>query len=155
MALLVAHEPQVNYPFHDIRGPKDAATFRLSEAQMKAALGSGKHLMMDCSEAVTCLFKWAGLEDPNGLGYRYAGFTGTLLAHLPHYSDPSRARTGAMVVYGPSTGEHVSMVYTSGKDPLLWSHGFDGGPQLIRLSRQRTYHHLPVTFLDVSGIGTA
>ena len=39
------------------------------------------------------------------------------------------------------------------KDPLLWSHGFDGGPMLITLSVQRTQHHLPVTFLNVKGIG--
>jgi hypothetical protein len=155
MKLLVDHEPQVNYPFKDIRGAKDAATFRLTGAQMRAALKAGKHLMMDCSQGVTCLFKWAGLEDPNGHSYRDAGFTGTLLHHLPRHPDPSKARVGALVVYGPATGEHVSMVFSPGKDPLLWSHGFDGGPQLIRLSRQRQSHHLPVTFLDISGIGPA
>lgn len=150
--LLLDHEPQVNYPLHDVRGPLDAATFKLTTVQMKKRLATGGHLMMDCSQGVTCLFKWAGLEDPNGLRYRYAGYTGTLLRNLPHYSDPSKARVGALVVYGPSTGEHVSMVYEAGADPLLWSHGFDGGPQLIRLSRQRQYHHLPVTLLRVAGL---
>ncbi len=152
-SLLVEHEPQVDYPWHDVRGAKDAATFKLSAAQMRTWLAAGKHLMMDCSEGVTCLYKWAGLKDPNGLEYAYAGFTGTLLRHLPHYDDPARARTGALVVYGAGTGEHVSMVMEKGKDPLLWSHGFSGGPQLIRLSRQAAYHHRPVTFLNVSGVG--
>lgn len=151
-ALLLAHEPLVNYPWHDVRGAADAATFKLTEKQMRTRLAAGKHLMMDCSEAVTCLYKWAGIEDPNGLRYRYAGFTGTLLSHLPHYSDPSKARVGALVVYGPSTGEHVSMVYEAGADPLLWSHGFDRAPQLIRLSVQRQHHHTPVTFLRVAGL---
>lgn len=155
MDLMLQHEPQVNYPLHDIRGAKDAATFQMNEEQMKAALAAGKHLMMDCSQGVTCLFKWAGLEDPNGLDYRYAGFTGTLLEHLPHYADPSAARVGALVVYGPGTGEHVSMVYKAGGDPLLWSHGSDGGPILVRLSAQSQWHHRPVTLLNVSGIGAA
>jgi len=153
MDLLLKHEPLVHYPVHDIRGAKDAATFRLTEAQMRAALAARKSLMMDCSQAVTCLFKWAGLKDPNGLSYKYAGYTGTLMQHLPHYADSSKGRVGALVVYGPGTGEHVSMVYTPGDDPLLWSHGLDGGPELVTLSRQRTYHHTPATFLNVSGIG--
>lgn len=154
--LLLDHEPQVNYPRHDVRGALDAATFRMTEPQMRKTLASGRHLMMDCSQGVTCLYKWAGLEDPNGLGYRYAGYTGTLLHHLRHYTEPSKARIGALVVYGPSTGDHVSMVVDDlGPDPLLWSHGFDGGPQLIRLSKQRSFHRGPVTFLRVAGIGAA
>lgn len=155
--LLVDHEPQVNYPLHDVRGPLDAASFALTTSQMKAALASGKHLMMDCSQGITSLYKWACLEDPSGPHYnfKFAGYTGSLLAYLPHYSDPKKARTGAIVIYGAGTGEHASLVFEPGKDPLLWSHGFDGGPQLIRLSVQRTYHHLPVTFLNVSGIGPA
>ncbi len=151
---LVDYEPQVNYPLHDVRGAKDAATFRLSEAGMKSKLKLGGHLMMDCSQGVTCLYKWAGLDDPNGLDYAYAGFTGTLLRHLRHYSEASRARTGALVVYGPGTGDHVSMVMDHGTNPLLWSHGFDGGPQLIRLSVQSRFHRPPVTFLNVSSIGS-
>jgi hypothetical protein len=67
--------------------------------------------------------------------------------------DSGLLRLTAAVCSTIETGDHVSMVYTSGKDPLLWSHGFDGGPQLVRLSRQRTYHHVPVTLLNVSGIG--
>lgn len=151
--LLIAHEKQVHYPRGDVRGPLDAATFKLSEAQMRSTLAHGGSLMMDCSQGVTCLYKWAGLQDPNGLGYRYAGYTGTLLEHLPHYSDPSKARVGALVVYGPGTGDHVSMVVEWGKNPLLWSHGFEGGPQLVRLATQRSYHRAPVTFLRVAGVG--
>ncbi len=151
--LLLEHEPQVDYPTHDVRGAKDAATFRLSEPGMRSKLKLGGHLMMDCSQGVTCLYKWAGLSDPNGLGYAYAGFTGTLLRHLRHYTDASKARTGALVVYGPGTGEHVSMVMEPGTNPELWSHGWEGGPQLIRLSVQAAMHRSPVTFLNVSSIG--
>ena len=150
MDLLLHYEPQVNYPLHDIRGPKDAATFRLTESQLITKLHNNGHIMFDCSQAVTQICRWAGLDDPNGLGYRWPGYTGTLLAHLRHYSKPEGAAVGALVVYGPSTGEHVSMVYEPGADPLLWSHGFDGGPVLIRLSKQRAMHRPPVTFLNIS-----
>jgi hypothetical protein len=150
MTLLLEHEPQVNYPLHDIRGPKDAATFRLTEAGLRSKLKLGGHIMFDCSQAVTQICKWAGLDDPNGLKYAWPGYTGTLLAHLRHYNDPKGAAIGAIVVYGPATGEHASMVYEPGPDPLLWSHGFDGGPVLIRFSRQRAMHRAPATFLNIS-----
>ncbi len=150
MDLLLQHEEQVNYPLHDIRGPKCAATFRLSEPGLRSKLKLGGHIQFDCSQAVTQICKWTGLDDPNGLNYAWPGYTGTLLAHLSHYSRAQSAGVGALVVYGPATGEHVSMVYEPGSDPLLWSHGFDGGPVLIRLSQQRQYHRSPVTFLNIS-----
>ena len=152
MKLLVDEEPLVNYPLHDVRGAADAATWTLTGAQMRGRLKQSKHLMMDCSQGIACVYRWSGLENPSG-HITWPGTTGTLLQHLPRFSDPAKGRVGDIVIYGPSTGEHGSMVYQAGKDPLLWSHGFDGGPQLIRLSVQRTFHHLPVTFLDVSGIG--
>jgi hypothetical protein len=154
MKLLVDNEPLVNYPLHDVRGPLDAATWALTGAQMRARLKQGKHLMMDCSQGIACVYKWSGLQNPSG-DIAWPGTTGTLLQHLPHFTNPAQAGVGGLVIYGPSTGEHGAIVYQAGKDPLLWSHGFDGGPQLIRLSVQRTFHHTPVTFLNVSGIGPA
>lgn len=152
MSLLLGHEPQVNYPLHDIRGAKDAATFRLTEKQLRAKMASGGHIMFDCSQAVTQLCKWAGLSDPNGIGYRWPGYTGTLLKNLPHYRDPHGAGVGALFVYGPATGDHVSMLFDDPftDNPLLWSHGFDGGPVLIRLADQRAVHRPPVTILNIS-----
>jgi len=85
-------------------------TVHLSETDMRHRLDHGGSLTMDCSEAVTCLCKWAGLHDPNGHGYDGSGYTGTLLSHLPHYSDPRKARLGALVVFGPGAGDHVCMV---------------------------------------------
>jgi hypothetical protein len=111
--------------------------------------------MFDCSGCVTCIYKWAGLKDPNGLGYKHGGYTGTMLAHLPHYANPKRARVGALVVFGPATGEHVAMVDTADKvngDPLLFSHGARGLTGPIRLHREKRFHDPPVTFLDVSGL---
>lgn len=151
MDLLLEHEPQVNYPVHDIRGPKDAATWRLTtEAQLRTRLKNGGHIMFDCSQAVTQLCRWAGLDDCNGLAYGYPGYTGTILRHLRHYTDPASAYIGALVVFGPGTGDHVSMVYERGKDPLLWSHGFDAAPELIRLSKQKARHRPPVTLCSIA-----
>src|SRR5438045_511893 len=71
MRLLLDHRGQVRYPPHDVRGPLDAATFRLTEQQLEHVLHAGGSITADCSEAVTELCRWAGLSDPNGLGYRY------------------------------------------------------------------------------------
>jgi len=150
MKLLRSYAPQVHYPPHDVRTAFDARTFNLSEQQLEHLLRGGGGVQMDCSEAVTEVCRWAGLRDPNGLGYRYAGYTGTLLKHLPHYSDPAAAFVGALVVFGPYPGEHVSMVYERGTDPVLWSHGREQGPDLYRLSVERGWHSPPVTFLSIA-----
>lgn len=150
MDLWLRHGPQIHYPPHDVRAAFDARTFNLSEQQMAALLHAGGALQADCSEAVTELCKWAGLADPNGLRYRYAGYTGTLLAHLPHYSDASAAYVGALCVFGPYPGEHVSMVYERGDDPLLWTNGSENGPKLYRLSVERQWHRPTVTFLSIA-----
>lgn len=150
--LLYVHRAQLDYPIHDVRGPADRATFRLGEQEMRRQLAGGGRLMFDCSQMVTQVLRWAGLRDPNGLGYEYAGYTGTMLHTLRHYSKPGAAGIGALVVYGPGTGEHVSIVLEPGADPLLGSHGRPGF-DLVKLSAQRTWHHLPVTFLSIAELG--
>lgn len=152
MRFLARNSLALDYPAGDVRGSADAATFALNEAAMRQRIAAGRHLMFDCSQAVTQLCRWAGLKDPNGLAYGHAGYTGTMLASLPHYSNPSSANIGALVVYGPGTGDHVSMVLEPGADPLLWSHGHTG-LDVVRLSRQRTWHRAPVTFLSIAELG--
>jgi hypothetical protein len=111
-------------------------------------------LVLDCSSAVTMLCKWAGLDDPNGLGYRSgSGYTGTLAAHLPHYFDAWRAHVGALVLLGPGTGEHVCMVLEPAhSNPLLFSHGMERGPIAIRLHDEAQYHNPPTTFLSIAAL---
>lgn len=145
MRYLLGHEPQIHYA--QVRPMR---TVHLREAQLHALLGAGRSITMDCSEAVTCLCRWAGLHDPNGLHYDGYGYTGTLLDHLHHYSDPHRAEVGALAVFGPGSGDHVAMVMEPGADPLLWSHGSEGGPRRVRLSVERAVHRKPVTFLSIS-----
>jgi hypothetical protein len=145
MKYLLAHEPQIHYA--QIRPMR---TVRLSEAQLHTLLHAGHSITMDCSEAVTCLCKWAGLRDPNGLHYDGSGYTGTMLAHLSHYSDPAKAHVGALVVFGPPPGDHVCMVMRRGSDPMLWSHGSEGGPRRVPFSVERAVHRKPATFLSIS-----
>lgn len=150
--LLHARRGQLDYPPHDVRGPADTRTFHLSEQQALALLEHGGRLMADCSEMVTELLRWVGCGDPNGLHYRYAGYTGTMLAHLPQYTDARKAGLGALCVFGPGTGDHVSMVYEPdphGGNPLLASHGRPGF-DLIRLRDEAAWHRPPVTFLSIA-----
>ena len=156
MNLLVMHRHQLDYPLDDVRGAKDAATFALDHDQAVAHLKAGGRLMFDCSGAITCVYKWTPpLHDPNGLGYQHEGYTGTMLAHLPHYSDGKRARVGAIVIFGPATGVHGAMVLepdpTHG-DPVLFSHGAEQATGPIRLSVLRKGLPSPVTFLNVAGL---
>jgi hypothetical protein len=125
---------------------------KLSEKQLRATFSAGRSVSMDCSEGVTALCKWAGLRDPNGNHYNGYGYTGTMLGHLPHYSDPRRAKRGALCVYGPGNGDHVAMVCEPGSDPLMWSHGSESGPILVRWSVERDFHRKPATFLSIAGL---
>lgn len=142
MRLLIAHEPEVHYgqmrPMVNVHTA--APRFPLT---------------MDCSESVTMLCKWAGLADPNGLGYGGTGNTETLYGHLPHYHDPRAAMVGALVTFAvptmPLGGQHVCMVLEPHPyDPLLFSHGQERGPLAIRLQAERQYHAAPVTFLSIA-----
>lgn len=154
MELLIQHRGQLDYPRSDVRGAKDAATFALNRQEAIARLKDGRSLMFDCSAAITCAYKWCPpLRDPNGLGYKHEGYTGTMLAHLnDHYTNPSRARVGAIVIFGPGTGVHGAMVLEPGSDPMLFSHGAEHAAGPIRLSALRSGLPGPVTFLNVSGL---
>jgi hypothetical protein len=154
MTLMQARRAQLDYPPHDDRGQADARTFHLSEQQALHVLDGGGHLQFDCSEFVTVLLKWVGCADPNGLGYRYAGYTGTMLAHLPHYRDPRQALVGGLAVFGPDTGHHVAMVYepdAAGGNPLLGSHGRPGF-DLVRLNDLAAGQPAPVTMLSIAAL---
>src|SRR5438093_6696383 len=126
MGYLLAHKAQVHYPPHDQR------TRRASEIQTEAEL---KHSVIagtftfDCSQTVEILCVVVGLHWPRAM---VNGYTGTMLAHLPHYGNPRNAMTGALCVVGPGTGTHVWMVQEQGADPLLWGNGSEWGPDRVR-----------------------
>lgn len=117
---------------------------------LQQALQSPHGITADCSESVTMLCRLAGLDDPNGFGYDGHGFTGTLLHHLAHYTNPRSANVGALVVFGPGSGHHVCMVRHPGADPVLWSHGQESGPIYLRLSEEKRYQAEPTVFLSIA-----
>jgi hypothetical protein len=148
MDLLINHEPAIHYK--EIRPMQ--TTNIMSIVQLKVKLEQDGGITMDCSESVTLISKLAGLQDPNGNHYDGYGFTGTLLENLPHYEDPRIAKIGAMVVFGPGTGEHVCMVRHRGMNPILFSHGQERDPIYISLSEERKFHKPPVTFLSIADL---
>jgi hypothetical protein len=93
----------------------------------------------DCSGWVTQCYWAAGAPDPSGLGFRYVGFTGTLLSfaanHGHVFTDLSRARPGDPIVIGPGSGWHAVICLESGPDPIVGSHGSEPGP----LSEHQSY----------------
>ncbi len=151
MDFFYAHRAHVTYPPHDHRSGLDQVAFRMTEQEMEHHLAGGGLFQADCSEMVAEVCRYCGLRDPGATGYRYAGWTGSFLSNerMPHYTEAARAGIGALVVFGPGTGDHVSMVYTPGKDPLLQSHGRPGMDRL-RLSEERKWHRAPVTFLSIA-----
>lgn len=104
-------------------------------------LERGGSITTDCSGSATSLFKWAGLRDPNGLGYNGLGNTDTMYNHLPHYHNVEDAHPGALLIFGTSPTVHVCMLMQrDGVDPWLFSHGQEAGPFHIRLSAERQGH---------------
>jgi hypothetical protein len=141
MGYLLARKGQVHYPRNDVR------THRASEIQNESELRESViagHFVYDCSQTVEILCVCAGLHWPRAM---VNGYTGTMLAHLPHYSNPAAAGLGALCVVGPGTGEHVWMVAAHGTDPLLWGNGSESGPDEIRYSQES---RRPRTFLSIA-----
>ena len=108
-------------------------------------------LAIDCSGFVTLCYQWGGGPDPNGLRFSGAGFTGTLLRNCRRIPRAA-ARPGDLVVWGDGDGRHVALVLEPGPDPILASHGSDGGPKRVPFSRQNEWHqqqgHTRVTWLS-------
>jgi hypothetical protein len=106
----------------------------------------------DCSGFVTMMAEWSEMPDPNGLNYNGTGYTGTMLSHLPHIPFDETWR-GDLCVFGGGTGTHVVVLAIGGvreADPMVYSHGFQGGPIALRLSQEKRYHSgEPTTFLRI------
>lgn len=121
-----------------------------SEAQLRAWIAHGGTVSMDCSEYVKTMFRMAGLHDPTGRGFDPWGNTDSMLSALPHYSDPSEAHPGALVVWGNPPSHHVACVLERGPNPLLASHGREAGPVAVTLhAEDAAQRHRPRTFLSI------
>jgi hypothetical protein len=123
----VAHSAEIHYSEGDIRDDF------LHEPRGKLPMTT------DCSGWVTQCHWAAGAPDPSGLGFRYVGFTGTLLEfaerHGQVFTDLSRARPGDPIVIGPGSGWHATICIEPGPDPIVGSHGSEAGP----LSEHQSY----------------
>ncbi len=83
----------------------------------------------DCSESCAMIARasWA----PTPYVQNDLGFTGTMLATLPHISFSQTRRADFAVFVHPDrpTGDHVVMFLQGGRrhaDPMVWSHGSPG-----------------------------
>jgi GH24 family phage-related lysozyme (muramidase) len=90
----------------------------------------------DCSFGVKILCDWAGVPDPTGSNYDGYGNSVSMFHHLPHVTK-AQAKTGDILVFGPNGEWHATMILEPGADPLLWSHGHQGAPNLYRLSQDK------------------
>jgi hypothetical protein len=145
---LVVHAPAVHYGQHR---PMRSTSIK-TPAGLAYRLGLKAGLTMDCSETVTLICRLAGLKDPNGWAYDGEGNSGQMWAHLPHFSDPADAFVGAICTFGYHGRRHVAMVRRRGTDPIMFSHGGEPGPNLIRLSWLAAAIEPPHQLLSIAGL---
>jgi len=98
-------------------------------------------VVADCSFGVTVLCAWAGLPDPTGGDYDGWGNSTSIFHHLPHVP-LARGKAGDILLFGVHGADHATMIYARRADPLLWSFGHQGAPNLYPLSADR---RTPVT----------
>jgi hypothetical protein len=148
MDYCVAHRGQIHYPPGDRR--TETVLHIRSIADIHARIMSPHGWQVDCSQFVVALLLAAGCKVPHPDGY-----TGTLLADLPHYTNGKVAKVGALVVYGPGTGHHVTMTHTpdkKGGNPLQCSQGQEADPCLIFMAQEAAYQPSPHTFLSIAAL---
>lgn len=84
----------------------------------------------DCSGFATLCYWENHLPDPNGLAYKWLGWTGTMISfaqkHGKTTTDVSKARPGDLIVIGPGPGDHVVVCAEAGPDPVCIGHGRTG-----------------------------
>lgn len=137
-------------------GIENAAAIHYAELRPIDGIGDPRRLPLttDCSGFVTLCYAWAGVPDPNGLGYDGQGFTGTLLNHLRPIP-PDAVQPADVVVFGPPPGHHAALALEAGADPLLCSHGGEDGPLAIAFSVEAARQPAPATWLRLPPAETA
>lgn len=94
---------------------------------------------LDCSGSVCLLAYHADLGMPAGVAWGY-GDTDGILRTCSAISKGAALPGDYVLWHYGSDGRHVAMVLKAGSDPLLFSHGYEGGPLLIRFSAEDRYH---------------
>ncbi len=153
-AALVANA-QWLYSWSDEIGYDQARPFPLlDKAALIRAFSAGQTISWDCSGFIVQTYYLTGANDPSGYHYTGDGNTETMLAHLPHYTNPINAHPGALVIFGadqPLADQHVCMVLEQGSNPMLVSHG-GPGVKILTLNAEQAAHTGATCFLDVSSL---
>ncbi len=146
MDYCLAHRGAIHYPPNDIRSERVGSIKSWTDIHARIMRPGGWEI--DCSQMDEALLRAVGAKLP----FR-DGFTGSFLDHLPHYTDGRAAYVGAVVVFGPGSGHHMAMVYERDPkhgNPLLFSHGQESDPRLIRLATEQAFQPHPATFCSVA-----
>lgn len=107
-------------------------------------------LTVDCSQMGIVLLTAVGLKVAV-----IDGATSTLLAdpNMPHYTDPRAAYIGAMAVYGPGGGHHLTATRHRDVihgDPVQFSQGQETDPRYIGLLAEAAHQPAPFTMLSIA-----
>jgi hypothetical protein len=94
----------------------------------------------DCSKGVQYLCRWAGGSDPMKMNYGAWGNSTTLCHNLQHLDHATDLLIGDIVTFGVDGSKHATMVMETGDNPLLWSFGHQGAPNMYRLSEDNRPH---------------
>lgn len=139
---------RIHYPPGDRRVLNVTAELIPDLVAFKTLIVRPGGVTFDCSQFVYAILLAVGLKPPRPWGY-----TGTLLADFPHYSDPRDALVGAVVVYGPGTGRHTTITRhadpTHG-NPVQCSQGQESDPRMISLLSEAAGQPAPVTMLSIA-----
>jgi hypothetical protein len=124
------------------------AQFRPCGAHVTYEDAVGGTVWADCSAGAAIIARLAGAPNPLHAGpFDGYGNTGSCWEHLDHIPLAS-VQVGDCVVYGPGPNgtHHMAMVRDPvGTDPLLWSNGWEGAPELIRYSTEKARQGSSVT----------
>lgn len=146
----VAHAALIHYPpiVHGRIIRTQSVGHLTSPSAYRAQVLSRAGAVWDCSQNVYALLLAIGCR------VRFPeGATGSLLAELPHYSDPRAAFIGAVCVLGPGAGDHAMMTRhrdTHRGNPLQYSQGGESDPRFVPLATEAEYHRPPVTMLSIA-----
>jgi hypothetical protein len=92
---------------------------------------------LDCSSGAITICRWGGAHDPSGFGFDGYGNTQSIAAgpfkEIPYW----QMQPGDIATFGDV---HTSICYMKASDPVMWSHGWEGAPQFVRLSVERSWH---------------
>lgn len=112
-------------------------------------------VIADCSAGAGLLAHLAKIPNILQTGnFNGCGNTGTAFQHLGakgfHVRNISDLQVGDVIIYGPSYAtHHMVMVRRPGKDPLVWSNGWEGAPEFISASTMARHQPSPATYFRI------